>query len=104
LDQTLLVYADLVKAIKQSMRSEADAIAASPALRAAASGADPAAAKAALEAELAREFGAHPTLVSLAVEADDGGVIAKHERGAPVDPSQERTLTVRRPLVEPTSP
>ena len=100
LDQSLLVYADLVKAIKQGMRSEADAIAASPALRTAASAAD----RAALEAELAREFAAHPTLVSLAVEADDGGVIAKHDRAAPVDPSQERTLTVRRPLVEPTSP
>jgi len=98
LDRTLLVYADLVKAIKQSMRYEADAIAGSAPLRAAASTKDPAAARQALEPELARQFTAHPTLVSLAVETGEGVVLAKRERDKPVDPAVERTLTVRRPL------
>jgi two-component system, NtrC family, nitrogen regulation sensor histidine kinase NtrY len=95
LDQSLGVYADLAKALKQSMRYEAEAIAASSTLRASAARGD----RAELQAELERHFIAHPSLVSLAVEVDvDTPPIAKKERTAPVDEATERTLTVRRAL------
>ena len=98
LDQSLGVYADLAKALKQSMRYEAEAIAQSAALRASAASGD----KAAVAVELERHFAAHPSLVSLSVEiGQDGPPIAKKERDRPVDTATERTLTVRRALAEP---
>lgn len=94
LDQALEVYAELATAIKQSMRAEAEAIAAAEPLRQRAFGGD----LGALDAELAEAFGAHPTLVSLRVEGCDGQVQRARERGRPVDPSKEKTLAVRRAL------
>jgi nitrogen fixation/metabolism regulation signal transduction histidine kinase len=94
LDRSLEVYADLARTIKQDMRHEADAIAASPKLERAARGSD----AGALAEELGTAFRAHPSLVSLAVETEDGRSLGKRERDRPVDPSSERTLTVRRPL------
>jgi two-component system, NtrC family, nitrogen regulation sensor histidine kinase NtrY len=94
LDRSLEVYADLARAIKQGMRSEADAIAASPALARAARSPDTGALARALEAA----FLSHPSLVSLAVEAEDGTSLGKRARERPVDPGAERTLTVQRPL------
>src|SRR5271166_2342097 len=52
LDRALGVYADLAKALKQEMRAEAEAIAASPRLHAGAASHD----RATIDAELARAF------------------------------------------------
>ena len=102
LERSLDVYADLAKALKQAMKAEGDAIAGSPALRQAVASRDEAARAASIDAELAKQFAAHPTLVSLSVETDDGRAIGnKKQRPEPVDPAQERTLEVRRPLFEP---
>jgi nitrogen fixation/metabolism regulation signal transduction histidine kinase len=94
LDRSLEVYADLARTIKQGMRHEAEAIALSPQLARAARSAD----TGALVAELDRAFGAHPSLVALAVESEDGGTLGKRERERPVNPAAERTLTVRKSL------
>lgn len=94
LDRALGVYAELATAIKQRMRAEAEAIAAAPPLQAAAFAAEPAA----LDAELARAFEGHPALVSLRVETCDGEARRARDRGRPVDPEAEKTLTVRRHL------
>ncbi|WP_437673443.1 sensor histidine kinase [Sorangium sp. So ce131] len=100
LDRALGVYAELAAAIKQGMRLEAEAIAAGDALRrgAFAGGARP------LEAELARLLEAHPTLVSLRVERCGDELVASRERGRPVDPAREKTLSVRRPIARPAGP
>lgn len=95
LDRSLGVYSDLVKAVKQGMRFEAEAIAASDALRAAATQGD----EGALRAALAHELAAHPTLVAVSVQTGDGKVRARLQRAAPVDPKTERTLELRRSLV-----
>lgn len=94
LDQALGVYADLARVTKREMRAHAEAIAASEPLRVAAAAHD----KAALSAEMARAFGAHPSLVRLRLTSCAGGAIAERAREAPVDPSAERTLDVRRVL------
>jgi nitrogen fixation/metabolism regulation signal transduction histidine kinase len=94
LDEALGVYAELATAIKQGMRAEAEAIASAEPLRRGAFGGD----GAALDAELGRAFAAHPSLVSLRIEGCDGEVQRARERGRPVDPATEKTLTVRRAL------
>jgi nitrogen fixation/metabolism regulation signal transduction histidine kinase len=101
LEKSLDVYADLAKAIKQAMRAEGATIAASPTLRHAVAITDEGARRSAVDAELTRELAAHPTLVSLSVESEQGAVVARKQRAAPVDPAQERTLEVRKSLVEP---
>src|SRR5262245_34497259 len=92
LDEALGVYADLARAIKQEMRAEAEAIAASEPLRAAAA----ARAGARLDAELARAFAAHSSLVELRVETCGGDLLARRARDKPIDPASERSLAVRR--------
>ncbi|WP_437956513.1 ATP-binding protein [Sorangium sp. So ce119] len=94
LDRALGVYAELAAAIKQGMRFEADAIAAADPLRQSAFAGDPRR----LDAELARVVAAHPALVSLRVERCGGEVAGARERGRPVDPAREKTLTVRKPI------
>ncbi len=94
LDRSLGVYGDLVKAVKQGMRSEAEVVAASPSLQAAAARAD----ARAVGIELDRQLAAHPSLAAVSVESPEGAVIARAARSAPVDPKAERTLEVRRPL------
>ncbi|WP_438015977.1 ATP-binding protein [Sorangium sp. So ce315] len=96
LDRALGVYAELAAAIKQGMRSEAEAIAAADPLRQSAFG-DPRR----LDAELARVVAANPALVSLRVERCGGELVGARERGRPVDPAREKTLTVRRPIARP---
>ncbi|WP_437632285.1 sensor histidine kinase [Sorangium sp. So ce854] len=96
LDRALGVYAELAAAIKQGMRSEAEAIAAADPLRQGAFG-DPRR----LDAELARVVAAHPALVSLRVERCWGELVGARERGRPVDPAREKTLTVQRPIARP---
>jgi nitrogen fixation/metabolism regulation signal transduction histidine kinase len=92
LHQSLGVYRELAAAIKQGMRYEADAIAASPALVSGAEKRD----TAALSAELASLFKAHPALVSIDLATCDGRPLARRDRGRPVDTERERTLRVER--------
>ncbi|WP_437657968.1 sensor histidine kinase [Sorangium sp. So ce1182] len=94
LDRALGVYAELAAAIKQGMRFEAEAIAAADPLRQSAFAGD----EPRLGAELARLVAAHPALVSLRVERCGGELVGARERGRPVDPAREKTLTVRRPI------
>ncbi|AUX26071.1 histidine kinase [Sorangium cellulosum] len=97
LDRALGVYAELAAAIKQGMRSEAEAIARGDALRQGAFAGD----AERLRGELARVIAAQPALVSLRVERCGGELVGAGERGRPVDPAREKTLTVRRPLDRP---
>ncbi|WP_434043254.1 MULTISPECIES: sensor histidine kinase [Sorangium] len=94
LDRALGVYAELAAAIKQGMRLEAEAIAAADPLRQGAFAGDPQR----LDAELARVVAAHPALVSVRVERCGGEIAGARERGRPVDPMREKTLTVRKPI------
>ncbi|WP_437315484.1 sensor histidine kinase [Sorangium sp. So ce385] len=94
LDRALGVYAELAAAIKQGMRSEAEAIAAADPLRRSAFAGD----AELLGAELARIIAAHPALVSLRVERCGGELVGARERGRPVDPAREKTLTVRKAI------
>ncbi|WP_437754240.1 sensor histidine kinase [Sorangium sp. So ce1389] len=94
LDRALGVYAELAAALKQGMRFEAEAIAAADPLRQSAFAGD----EPRLGAELARLVAAHPALVSLRVERCGGELVGARERGRPVDPAHEKTLTVRKPI------
>ncbi len=76
------------------MRSEADAIVAADLLRETAFTGD----AQRLDAELARIIAAHPALVSLRVERCGGDLVGARERGRPVDPAHEKTLTVRKAI------
>ena len=92
IDQALGVYADLAKALKQTMRAEALAIAAREPLRVAAKTKD---AKG-LAAELDRALEAHGSLRRIRVETCNGALLGEREQ--PIDAALERTLLVRRPL------
>jgi two-component system nitrogen regulation sensor histidine kinase NtrY len=94
LDRSLDVYSELIKSMKSSMRSEGEAIAARESLRSAAAGAD----KVAVDRELAAAIVAHPTLLSVAIEASSGVEVAAARRPQPVDERLERPFTVREPL------
>jgi two-component system, NtrC family, nitrogen regulation sensor histidine kinase NtrY len=93
LDRSLEVYADLVKAMKQSMNHEGALIAMDPAIRQAALEEDADATEAALRSALGR----HPTVLSLGVEGEEGP-LATVERARPLDPATERAFTVHKPL------
>lgn len=93
LDQSLELYQELAHAVKSTMRAEAAEIAAQPALRQLPEPPE----RAAIEAELARHFKRHPSLVSLTVEAGDE-VLGSVDRGKPVDPERENRLRVELPL------
>ncbi len=95
LQNSLGVYAELARALKESMRARADVLATREPLRAAA------ARKAGpeLEAALAEALADYPDLVSAAVfDGPDGPRLAARDRGRPVDEASERALAVRRPL------
>ena len=90
LSQAFELYQDLAVAVKSRMRSDAEAIARSPALLEAAALRDNAALERALRTELAR----YSDLVSLSVQDDSEQPLADVERGAPVDPENELLLHV----------
>ena len=96
LDQSLGLYQELAKTIKLSMRYAADAIAADAALRRAAARGD----AAAVRDELKNAFLHYPSLVELVVETADGEVLARADRGRPVDASREKQLEVTRALTD----
>jgi nitrogen fixation/metabolism regulation signal transduction histidine kinase len=117
LDRGVDVYKDYVKAIKDDMRHQTDAIAADEVLREAAKRQN----SELIEAQLDTLFPRFPELVALRVEgargedemgasdlpaAADGGApaggrtLARRDRGRPVDEAKERSLEVRRPLTD----
>jgi nitrogen fixation/metabolism regulation signal transduction histidine kinase len=96
LDRGAALYKDYVRAIKEDMRHQTDAIAADETLREAARSRN----TALIEAQLDVLFPRFPELVALDVEDDGGRVLAKRDRGRPVNDATERSLDVRRPLSE----
>ena len=96
LDRGVDVYKDYVKAVKDDLKHQTVAIAADPVLRRAAVGPN----VELLESELDVVFPNFPDLVSLSVEDESGKPIARRDRGKPVDAAKERSLEVRRSLVE----
>lgn len=99
LDRALEVYADLARMTKQSMRHETDAIALRPSLQRATQSHD----AGALETEFAAVMAEHAALVSLGIQSAEGHMVGKKERSKPVDPTTERTFTVRKPLGDPNA-
>jgi nitrogen fixation/metabolism regulation signal transduction histidine kinase len=100
LEQSLGVYKDLVKSLKEGMRYQADAIASYEPLRAAALLHHPPS----IQQELGVMFARYPNLVSLAISLPDGTMLAQRNRGRPVDEASERTLEVRRSLGDGDAP
>lgn len=121
LDRSLSIYADLAKAMKETLRARADAIAAQESLRAAALLAH----GPSIEEELRGAVGQYPDLVSIAVcsaplpspdepdaeevpegtcgKSKGGRELGRATRNTPADPRVERTLEVRRPIRVTTS-
>jgi two-component system nitrogen regulation sensor histidine kinase NtrY len=87
LERGIDLYKEYVRAVKDDLKHEAEAMAGDEALRTAARRHDGPACSAALDAL----FGRYPGLVSLEVE-DDGRVLASRSRAAPIDDARERVL------------
>lgn len=96
LDRGVDVYKDYVKAIKDDLKHQTIAIAADPVLREAAKKGN----IETVESELDTVFPNFPDLVTLIVEDPEGRVVARRERGRPVDTTKERSLEVRRALTD----
>ena len=96
LDRGVDVYKDYVKAIKDDLKHQTVAIAADPVLREAAKKKN----IETLESEIDALFPHFPELVALAVEDASGQVLSRRDRGRPVDAATERSLEVRRALLD----
>ncbi|MEO8878184.1 MAG: HAMP domain-containing protein, partial [Polyangiaceae bacterium] len=94
LDRGVDVYKDYVKAIKDDMRHQTDAIAEDEVLREAAKKHN----SELVEAQLDALFPRFPELVDLRIVDASGSVLAKRDRGKPVNEATERSLEVTRPL------
>ena len=97
LERGIDLYKDYIRAVKDDMKHQTDAMAGDTALRDAAHRHDGAAAATALDALFPR----YPQLVSLSVEDEDARSLASHDRGRALDEATERKLDVPRPLGEP---
>ncbi len=101
LDRGVDVYKDYVKAIKDDMRHQTDAIAEDEVLREAAKKHN----SELVEAQIDALFPRFPELVDLRIVDADGNVLARRDRGRPVNEATERSLEVTRPLADdPDSP
>jgi len=96
LDRGVEVYKDYVKAVKDDLGHQTAAMAADENLREAAKKKNPEMA----EAELDALFPRFPSLVSLSVEDQDHNVLARRDRGRPVNDATERSLERRMPLTD----
>ena len=96
LDRGVDVYKDYVRALKDDMKHQADAMSANETLQEAATQRN----AESLESELNVVFPRFPSLVTLQIEDADGNVLARRDRGRPVDEATERSLEVRRALAE----
>ncbi len=94
LDRGVDVYKDYVKAIKDDMRHQTDAIAEDEVLREAAKKHN----SELVEAQIDALFPRFPELVDLRIVDADGNVLAHRDRGRPVNEATERSLEVTRPL------
>src|SRR5688572_9832495 len=94
LDRGVVVYQQYVKAVKDDLDHQTQAIAADPVLRDAAKNRN----IETLESELDALFPHFHTLLSLSVEDQDGQTLAKREGSKHVDPEKERARSVRRAL------
>lgn len=94
LDRGIDLYKDYIRAIKDGMKHQTDAIAADSDLQEAARAQDAAGCESALAALLPR----YPQLVSLEVDAEDGHLLAARNRGHPLDEATERKLEVQHRL------
>lgn len=100
LDRGVDVYKDYVKAIKDDMRHQTDAISADEVLREAAARRN----SELIEVQLDALFPRFPELVALRIEDSQGLVLARRDRGRPVNDATERSLDVRRALAAGTDP
>ncbi len=98
LDQSFRLYQELADSIKLSMRNAADAVAERPNLRRAVQSND----ATALGKELAAALHQYPGLAELVVQNADDEVIAKADRGSPVDEEKEKRLDLERSLGDAT--
>lgn len=96
LDRGVDIYKDYVKAIKDDMSHQTDAIAADELLREAAKTRN----SELVEAQLVALFPRFPELVALAVEGANGQVLARRDRGHPVDEATERSREVHAALTD----
>ena len=96
LDRGVDVYKDYVKALKDDMRHQTDAISADETLREAARKKN----TELVEVQLDTLFPRFPELVTLTIEDPEGNTLARRDRGRPVNEATERSLEVRRPLSE----
>jgi two-component system, NtrC family, nitrogen regulation sensor histidine kinase NtrY len=94
LERGVELYKDYVRAVKDDMKHQADAMSGDTALREAARNRDAAACASALGVLFPR----YGQLVSLAVDDGAGHVLATRDRGRPLDDATERKLEVLRPL------
>ena len=100
LDQSFRLYQELADSIKLSMRNAADAVSERQNLRRAAQSND----ALALRKELAAALHQYPGLAELTVQDADDEVIAKADRGFPVDEEKEKRLDLERSLGDNASP
>jgi nitrogen fixation/metabolism regulation signal transduction histidine kinase len=94
LDRGVDIYKDYVKAVKDDLKHQAIAIAADPVLREAAKHRN----LEILESELDEFFPNFPELVSLTIYDAKDQILARRDRGRPVNDASERSLEVRRDL------
>ena len=94
LDQSFRLYQELADSIKLSMRNAADAVAERQSLRRAAQVND----SAALRKELAAALHQYPGLAELTVQNSEDEVLARVDRGLPVDEAREKRLDLERNL------
>jgi nitrogen fixation/metabolism regulation signal transduction histidine kinase len=100
LDRGVDIYKDYVKAIKDDMRHQTDAISADEVLREAAGKHN----SELTEVQLDTLFPRFPELVALRIEDNNGVVLAKRDRGHPVNDATERSLEVKRALASGPDP
>ena len=94
LDRGIDLYKDYIRAIKDGMKHQTDAIASDGELQEAARTRDTVRCASALSALLTK----YPQLVSLEVDGEDGRLIAARDRGHPLNEGTERKLEVQRGL------
>ena len=94
LDQSWNLYQELADTIKLSMRNAADAVAERPGLRRAAQLGD----ASTLKLELTNALHQYPGLAELTVQSADDEVLARIDRGLPVDEAREKRLDLERSL------
>jgi len=94
LDRSVDIHNKYVKAIKDDMRHQTDAISADEVLREAAVKRN----TELIEVQLDSLFPRYPELVALRIEDSSGVILARRDRGHPVDEKTERSLEVTRLL------